>query len=95
MTLVRTPHLNASFADMLPLVNLRNIPGLIAITLESAMANYKVPGLCENDIMEASDFIRACLKFDYTERATAKDLIRHPFAVNAFPPAVLQASPLS
>jgi serine/threonine-protein kinase SRPK3 len=32
----------------------------------------------------ATDFIQACLKFDYQERAEARELLGHPFLVDAF-----------
>ncbi|KIK62527.1 hypothetical protein GYMLUDRAFT_72747 [Collybiopsis luxurians FD-317 M1] len=62
--------------------NLIRIPDLVPVKLENAMANYKIPGLTENDIGLAADFIRDCLKFDYKERASAKELIEHPFLKN-------------
>ncbi|KAJ3749044.1 kinase-like domain-containing protein [Lentinula detonsa] len=63
--------------------NLLRIPELIPVTLEQAMTNYKIPGLTEQDIKLAADFIRACLKFDYKERATATELTAHPFLEDA------------
>ncbi|KAJ3733611.1 kinase-like domain-containing protein [Lentinula guzmanii] len=63
--------------------NLLRIPELVPVTLEQAMTNYKIPGLTEQDIKLAADFIRACLKFDYKERATATELIAHPFLEDA------------
>ncbi|KAJ2999648.1 hypothetical protein NUW54_g6902 [Trametes sanguinea] len=33
---------------------------------------------------QAADFIRACLRFDYMERATAKELMNHAFLADAF-----------
>jgi serine/threonine-protein kinase SRPK3 len=48
------------------------------------MANYKIPNLSGDEITSAADFIRACLKFDYDERATAKDLREHGFLADAF-----------
>ncbi|KAI9057489.1 kinase-like protein [Trametes sanguinea] len=64
--------------------NLRRIPELIPVSIESAMENYKVPGLTEDVIKQAADFIRACLRFDYMERATAKELMNHAFLADAF-----------
>ncbi|CDO70010.1 hypothetical protein BN946_scf184354.g12 [Trametes cinnabarina] len=64
--------------------NLRRIPELIYVSLESAMENYKLPGLTEDEIKKAADFIRACLRFDYKERATAEELKRHAFLTDAF-----------
>lgn len=54
------------------------------MSLETAMANYKVPGLAEDEIKKAADFIRACLRFDYKERATAEELKGHAFLADAF-----------
>jgi serine/threonine-protein kinase SRPK3 len=48
------------------------------------MANYKIPNLPKDEIESAADFIRACLKFDYEERATAEDLQKHRFLTDAF-----------
>lgn len=48
------------------------------------MANYKVPGLAEDEIKKAADFIRACLRLDYKERATAEELKGHAFLADAF-----------
>ncbi|KAK7449631.1 hypothetical protein VKT23_013106 [Stygiomarasmius scandens] len=45
--------------------NLLRIQELIPSSLETAMANYKIPGLEEEEINRAADFIRACLRFDY------------------------------
>lgn len=64
--------------------NLRRISDLIPVSLETAMANYKVPGLAEDEIKKAADFIRACLRFDYKERATAEELKGHAFLADAF-----------
>ena len=60
------------------------VPELILVSLEAAMASYKIPTLSEDEIHLAADFIRACLKFDYEERATAEDLQKHEFLANAF-----------
>ncbi|KAJ6491475.1 hypothetical protein DFH09DRAFT_1338534 [Mycena vulgaris] len=57
---------------------------LVPCRLETAMANYWIPGLSKDEIKKAPDFIRACLRFDYTERATAKELEKHPFLADAF-----------
>jgi serine/threonine-protein kinase SRPK3 len=64
--------------------NLLRIPELIPVSLEAAMGSYKIPNLSEDEIHLAADFIRACLKFDYEERATAEDLQKHKFLANAF-----------
>ncbi|KAH9929341.1 kinase-like domain-containing protein [Fomitopsis serialis] len=64
--------------------NLLRISELIPSSLETAMANYKVPGLSEDEIKKAADFIRACLRFDYSERATAEELQDHAFLADAF-----------
>lgn len=48
------------------------------------MANYQIPSLPKHEIESAADFIRECLKFDYEERATAEDLQKHRFLVDAF-----------
>lgn len=48
------------------------------------MANYNIPGLTKDEIELAANFIRDCLKFDYKERASAKELIKHPFLKNVF-----------
>ncbi|KAJ6595963.1 kinase-like domain-containing protein [Mycena sp. CBHHK59/15] len=64
--------------------NLLRINELIPSSLETAMANYKIPGLSEDEIKKAAGFIRACLRFDYKERATAKELQDHPFLADAF-----------
>lgn len=48
------------------------------------MANYKIPGLSEDEIKRAASFIRSCLRFDYTERATAEELRKHEFLADAF-----------
>jgi len=64
--------------------NLLRISELIPISLETAMANYNVPGLSEDEIKKAADFIRACLRFDYSERATAEELQDHAFLADAF-----------
>ncbi|KAJ7209761.1 kinase-like domain-containing protein, partial [Mycena pura] len=64
--------------------NLLKINKLIPTSLETAMANYSIPGLSEDEIGNAADFIRACLRLDYKERATAKELLNHPFLSNAF-----------
>ncbi|KAI0806864.1 kinase-like domain-containing protein [Fomes fomentarius] len=64
--------------------NLRRVSELIPVPLETAMANYKVPGLAEDEIKKAADFIRACLRFDYKERATAEELKGHTFLADAF-----------
>ncbi|KAJ4469865.1 kinase-like domain-containing protein [Lentinula aciculospora] len=64
--------------------DLLRIPELVPITIEAAMANYKIPGLTEEDIGLAANFMRECLKFDYRERATAKDLIKHKFLADVF-----------
>ncbi|KAJ3890276.1 kinase-like domain-containing protein [Lentinula edodes] len=54
------------------------------VKLEDAMANYNIPGLTKDEIELAANFIRDCLKFDYKERASAKELIKHPFLKNVF-----------
>ncbi|KAF9058690.1 kinase-like domain-containing protein [Rhodocollybia butyracea] len=64
--------------------NLLRIPELVPVKLEDAMANYKIPGLATNEIELAAEFMRDCLKFDYKERASAKELISHPFLKNVF-----------
>ena len=66
--------------------NLLRIPAsdLVPVSLEAAMANYKIPGLAEDEISKAADFIRACLRFDYMERATAEELKGHAFLADAF-----------
>ncbi|KZT01577.1 kinase-like protein [Laetiporus sulphureus 93-53] len=64
--------------------NLLHISELIPVSLETAIANYKVPGLSEDEIKRAADFIRACLRFDYAERATAEELQKHEFLAGAF-----------
>ena len=48
------------------------------------MANYKIPGLSVSEIERAASFIRACLRFDYAERATAEELRGHEFLADAF-----------
>ena len=57
---------------------------MIPVSLEAAMASYKIPNLSEDEILLAADFIWACLKFDYEERATGEDLRKHEFLANAF-----------
>lgn len=47
--------------------NLLRIPELTSVSLETAMANYKIPNPSEDEIRLAADFIRACLKFDSEE----------------------------
>lgn len=64
--------------------NLLRAPELTPVSLEAAMASYKIPNLSEDEIHLAADFIRACLKFDPEERATAEDLRMHKFLANAF-----------
>ncbi|KAJ3868757.1 kinase-like domain-containing protein [Lentinula novae-zelandiae] len=64
--------------------NLLRIPDLVPVKLEDAMANYNIPGLTMDEIELAANFIRDCLKFDYKERASAKELIKHPFLKNVF-----------
>ncbi|KAJ4484003.1 kinase-like domain-containing protein [Lentinula lateritia] len=64
--------------------NLLRIPDLVPVKLEDAMANYNIPGLTKDEIELAANFIRDCLKFDYKERASAKELIKHPFLKNVF-----------
>ncbi|KAE9399800.1 kinase-like protein [Gymnopus androsaceus JB14] len=62
----------------------KNVPDLVPVKLEDAMANYKIPGLTEHEVRLAANFIRDCLKFDYKKRASAKQLINHPFLKNVF-----------
>ncbi|KAF9071153.1 kinase-like domain-containing protein [Rhodocollybia butyracea] len=64
--------------------NLLRIPDLVSVKLEDAMTNYNIPGLPKNEIELAAEFMRDCLKFDYKERASAKELINHPFLKNVF-----------
>jgi len=64
--------------------NLLRIPELITFSLKDAMKNYKIPNLSEDEIKAAAEFIRACLKLDYVDRATAKDLQKHRFLADAF-----------
>ncbi|KAK7018874.1 kinase-like domain-containing protein [Favolaschia claudopus] len=64
--------------------NLRRISELIPVTIEQAMRNYKIPGLSEEDICEAAEFIRACLDLDDEKRKTAKELVGHIFLKKAF-----------
>ncbi|KAG7088684.1 hypothetical protein E1B28_012655 [Marasmius oreades] len=54
--------------------NLLRVQELIPTRLEDALAVYKIEGLSEEEIKKAADFIRACLRFDYKQRATAKEL---------------------
>ena len=63
--------------------NLLRITDLVPVSLETAMANYKVPGLSQDEIKDAANFIRTCLKLDYMERATAQELKDHSFLANA------------
>ncbi|KAJ4489376.1 kinase-like domain-containing protein [Lentinula edodes] len=64
--------------------DLLRIPDLVPVKLEDAMANYNIPGLTKDEIELAANFIRDCLRFDYKERASAKELIKHPFLKNVF-----------
>ncbi|KIY69683.1 kinase-like protein [Cylindrobasidium torrendii FP15055 ss-10] len=64
--------------------NLLHIPELIPVPIEQAMSNYAIPGLTEEDINEGADFIRACLHLDHTQRKSAEELLKHPFAMKAF-----------
>jgi len=64
--------------------NLLRVPESIPVSLEAAMANYKIPNLSEDEIHLAAEFIRVCLKFDHKERATAEELQKHKFLANAF-----------
>ncbi|KAJ7237992.1 kinase-like domain-containing protein [Mycena rebaudengoi] len=52
---------------------------LVLTSIEAAMANYNIPGLSDDVIATAADFIRACLQLSYNDRATAEELQRHPF----------------
>jgi serine/threonine-protein kinase SRPK3 len=56
------------------LLRLELIPGQ---SIEAALAAYKT--LAEEEIPGAAAFIRACLRLDSSERATAKDLQLHPW----------------
>ncbi|KAL0957553.1 hypothetical protein HGRIS_001340 [Hohenbuehelia grisea] len=64
--------------------NLLRVPELIPVKLEDAISNYKIQALDDNDIREAADFIRSCLHLDWTQRKTAEELLKHPFALQAF-----------
>ena len=68
---------------IVPVGNLLRITDLVPVSLETAMANYKVPGLSQDEIKDAANFIRTCLKLDYMERATAQELKDHSFLANA------------
>ncbi|KAJ6557109.1 kinase-like domain-containing protein [Mycena sp. CBHHK59/15] len=52
---------------------------LVPASLETAMGNCKIPDLSSDVIDKAAHFMRACLRLDYTERATAKDRQNHHF----------------
>ena len=64
--------------------NLLRITEPMPVSLEEAMQGCKIPNLSEDEIKLAADFIRACLKFDYEERAAAEDLRKHMFLKDAF-----------
>lgn len=61
--------------------NLLRIPDLGSVKLESAIANYKMD-IPDEEVKVAADFIRACLRFDYKDRATPAELRKHPFLEN-------------
>ncbi|KAF9495591.1 kinase-like protein [Pleurotus eryngii] len=64
--------------------SLSRIPKLVPVTIEAAISNYNVPGLQEEDIREAADFIRSCLHLDGAKRKTAAELLKHSFPLGAF-----------
>jgi hypothetical protein len=62
--------------------NLLRIKKLLPVPLEQAMANY---GLPEAEVfLPAASFIRACLRLDPNECATARDLRLHTWLESAF-----------
>lgn len=69
LTVVDYPYSNDLAGSLL------RIHELYPTSLEDAMANYNVP---QRVIIPAATFIRACLRFDPTERASAKELQMHP-----------------
>lgn len=51
------------------------------INIEQAIASRNV--LSAADVVLAADFIRACLRLDPERRATAAQLLEHPFTIGA------------
>ena len=62
--------------------NLLRVPDLGVTNLEDVILNCKM-GIPDEEVSLAADFIRACLRFEHTERATPATLEVHPFIVNA------------
>lgn len=60
---------------------LLRIDQMFPSSFERAMLNY---GLPEAEVAAAARFIRDCLRLNPQERASAKDLIAHPWLENAY-----------
>jgi len=61
---------------------LLRIPDLYPVSIETALANYKI--LPEEEITPAAAFIRECLQLNSSDRPSAKELELHPWLKGAF-----------
>ena len=68
--------------ELLNAGKLLRISDLYPVSIETALANYKI--LPEEEITPAAAFIRECLRLNSSDRPSAKELELHPWLKGAF-----------